>query len=220
MAAVPLPSGYSPNSDAVSSDDHGGWAMVAGGVQLVFTLLFLGIRVWLRRQTRGGLFVDDWIILVSTVSALCCACLTFAAVRSGFGQREALLEADSVEYIEKVRQYNARSCLKMNASLTGTATIRKRPHISSRFVLGQDLSAMPGDAPRCRAKVCVVGESLYGLLSGHAGRGYLYGEQTSDGSELHDGRHGQADQFTRHRSHLVVMQHNRGDQCYEGAARW
>lgn len=62
-----LPDGYSPPAYANTPDDHGGWAIIASGVGLVFILLFASIRLYTRYPFRSRLLYDDVAIMISTV---------------------------------------------------------------------------------------------------------------------------------------------------------
>lgn len=62
-----LPDGYSPPAYANTSEDHGGWAIIASGVGLVFILLFASIRLYTRYPFRSRLLYDDVAIMISTV---------------------------------------------------------------------------------------------------------------------------------------------------------
>ena len=62
-----LPPGYSPASYTVTANDHAGLAVIASGIGLVFMLLFVMIRLWMRYPLRTTPYLDDTTVAVATV---------------------------------------------------------------------------------------------------------------------------------------------------------
>lgn len=118
--ATPLPPGYSSANYPITPDDHGGYAVIASGVGLVFILLFATIRVWTRFPLRRALNLDDLVLFASTVSMTVSSCelslmqsppqalssiqgvLIFAAVDAGLGKAIHLLDEHAVAKVNKV----------------------------------------------------------------------------------------------------------------------
>ena len=65
-----LPTGYSPPPYANTSDDRGGWAVIASSVGLVFILLLASIRSYTRNPFRSRILWEDAAIIIATVSSL------------------------------------------------------------------------------------------------------------------------------------------------------
>lgn len=65
-----LPAGYSPAAYGNSSDDLGGWAVIASGSGLVVILIFASIRLYTRYPFRSRLLYDDVAIILSSVYPL------------------------------------------------------------------------------------------------------------------------------------------------------
>ena len=110
--STPLPPGYSPASHALTANDHGGLASIASGIGLVFILLFVTMRVWLRYPLRTKPYLDDSLVAVATVRTIDVrecrsitthtvtqffsviqAILVLGAVRKGLGKAQHLLDS-------------------------------------------------------------------------------------------------------------------------------
>jgi hypothetical protein len=65
-----LPTGYSPPAYANTSDDRGGWAVIASSVGLVFIILLASIRSYTRNPFRSRILWEDAAIIIATVSSL------------------------------------------------------------------------------------------------------------------------------------------------------
>lgn len=63
-----IPTGYSPPLAIVTEDDHTAWIMVASALGLACTLLFGGIRVFVRSTICPGIGMDDIFLAGATVS--------------------------------------------------------------------------------------------------------------------------------------------------------
>jgi hypothetical protein len=64
-----LPTGYSPPAYANTSDDRGGWAVIASSVGLVFVLLLASIRCYTRNRFRSRMLWEDAAIIGTVVSS-------------------------------------------------------------------------------------------------------------------------------------------------------
>jgi len=63
-----LPNGYSPPAYANNLDDHGGWAVIASSVGLVFILMLAAIKSYTRNPFRSRMRWEDAAIIMATVS--------------------------------------------------------------------------------------------------------------------------------------------------------
>lgn len=98
-----LPAGYSSPAYANTSEDRGGWAVIASGVGLVLILLFASLRLYTRYPFRSRLLYDDLAIIVSAVAAIIQSSLVIAAVSQGLGKTAEIVEPDVKYPTEKVR---------------------------------------------------------------------------------------------------------------------
>jgi hypothetical protein len=64
-----LPTAYSPPAYANTSDDRGGWAVIASSVGLVFVILLASIRCYTRNPFRSRMLWEDAAIIGAVVSS-------------------------------------------------------------------------------------------------------------------------------------------------------
>lgn len=98
-----LPAGYSSPAYANTSEDRGGWAVIASGVGLVLILLFASLRLYTRYPFRSRLLYDDLTIIVSTTAAIVQSGLVIAAVSQGLGKTAEIIEQGVEPSTEQVR---------------------------------------------------------------------------------------------------------------------
>jgi hypothetical protein len=63
-----IPPGYSPPLAVVTDNDHTAWLIIATTLGLSLTLLFGGIRIFVRWTVSPGVGLDDGSLAVATVS--------------------------------------------------------------------------------------------------------------------------------------------------------
>ncbi|TKA63261.1 hypothetical protein B0A55_09620 [Friedmanniomyces simplex] len=100
--ATSLPSGYSPAAHPLSPDDHGGWAVVASSIGLLFILTFACIRLWVRNPLRAKLYPNDIALLAATALATIQTILVIAAADHGLGKTSKLLGDSSQDTVDKI----------------------------------------------------------------------------------------------------------------------
>jgi hypothetical protein len=98
-----LPAGCSPPVYANIPEDRSGWAVIVGGVNLVFILLFASLRLYTRYPFGSRRRYDDVAIIVSATAAIVQSCLVIAAASEGLGKTAELLKPGAEETTEKAK---------------------------------------------------------------------------------------------------------------------
>lgn len=63
-----IPEGWSPPLTVVTDKDHTAWILIATSLGLVCTLIFGGIRVFIRKSINPDFGLDDIFLASATVS--------------------------------------------------------------------------------------------------------------------------------------------------------
>jgi len=63
-----VPPGQHPPYSVVTPTDHGAWIIISASLWLSITLLFAGIRIFIRSSTNPGYGKDDYSIACASVS--------------------------------------------------------------------------------------------------------------------------------------------------------
>ncbi|ORX97501.1 hypothetical protein BCR34DRAFT_577872 [Clohesyomyces aquaticus] len=92
----------SPPAAAVNPLDHSGWIVISNALGLVFTLLSLGMRLYIRKRISPPSKRDDFVVWVATGFGTLQAILVFWRVHEGFGKTQARILADDIEKIQKI----------------------------------------------------------------------------------------------------------------------
>ncbi|OQO01893.1 hypothetical protein B0A48_12366 [Cryoendolithus antarcticus] len=104
MATLPtgVPSGYGNPPYGNDENDRGGWAVVAGGVALLFVAMFGAMRVYIRFPFNGRLLRDDATVFAASIFAIIQTILIIAAANLGLGKSASQLRKSSLTSAEKV----------------------------------------------------------------------------------------------------------------------
>ncbi|KAF7196041.1 hypothetical protein HII31_02667 [Pseudocercospora fuligena] len=94
--------GYSPPFATVTDDDHSAWIIIAASLGLALTLVFAGIRVFIRKIISPGVGLDDALLAVATVFSIVEASLLLGACRVGLGKSEVSLSSDDLNTVQQL----------------------------------------------------------------------------------------------------------------------
>ena len=67
MESFQVPPGYHPPFSTVSDNDHTAWILIAASLGTIYSLIFGGIRVFIRYTTSRVFGLDDAVLAVATV---------------------------------------------------------------------------------------------------------------------------------------------------------
>ncbi|KAE8365535.1 hypothetical protein BDV27DRAFT_171557 [Aspergillus caelatus] len=81
----------------VTPDDHSAFIIIAALIGLSWSILIIGIRVYLRLKLNPPFGLDDVAAVFGTVIGTVQTAVILQAVRNGIGKKEALLTDDQVE---------------------------------------------------------------------------------------------------------------------------
>lgn len=121
-----IPAGYRKPYESVTPDDHTAWIVIAATIGIIYSIIFLGFRVFIRRTSGlGRLSVDDLIVVVGTVrtapnllsrfSRRVCGLINaqvlafiqsatvLAACNNGLGKRWSILSSEMQQRVQQVQ---------------------------------------------------------------------------------------------------------------------
>ncbi|KXT15028.1 hypothetical protein AC579_4883 [Pseudocercospora musae] len=93
---------YFPPFATVTDDDHSACIIIAASLGLALTLVFAGIRVFIRKIIIPGVGLDDALLAVATVFSVVEASLILGACRVGLGRSEVSLSADDMNSVQQL----------------------------------------------------------------------------------------------------------------------
>ncbi|KAI5358848.1 hypothetical protein Slin14017_G111310 [Septoria linicola] len=85
-----IPDGYYPPFARVTDQDHTAWIIISTTIGLALTLLFGGIRIFIRKQVHPPFGHDDSFCAIATLYAVVQAILTLLACNVGLGRARHL----------------------------------------------------------------------------------------------------------------------------------
>ncbi|KXT00972.1 hypothetical protein AC578_8203 [Pseudocercospora eumusae] len=91
-----------PHPPFVTNSDHSAWIIVAASLGLALTLVFAGIRVFIRKIISPGVGLDDALLAVATVFSVVEASLLLGACRVGLGRSEGSLSFGDLDTVQQL----------------------------------------------------------------------------------------------------------------------
>lgn len=129
-----VPDGYDEPFTVVTDDDHTAWIIIPAAIGIGLTLLFAGIRLFVRRVLSPEIGPDDILLGTATLVAVVQCSLLLVGCGFGLGKSHKLLEADAIDAAQKVPQ------IRSHSERTVTLTLSKailcgdnlpRPHLGA-----------------------------------------------------------------------------------------
>lgn len=121
------PPGYREPYEHLTSDDHTAWIVIAATIGIIYSVIFLGFRIFIRRTlSLGRLSPDDSVVVAGTVRqrapfnttallflppltkgqvlAVMQSATVLAACNDGLGKRWSLLSSEMQRQVQQVWQ--------------------------------------------------------------------------------------------------------------------
>ncbi|PHH85505.1 hypothetical protein CDD83_320 [Cordyceps sp. RAO-2017] len=92
-----LPDPSTTGSLPVTLQDHGTYVDIAAALGVSWTLLVLGVRLYIRLRLIGPFGADDATACLATLAGLCQSAVMLVGVRHGVGRRQNLLLRDETD---------------------------------------------------------------------------------------------------------------------------
>ncbi|KAF2171439.1 hypothetical protein M409DRAFT_50877 [Zasmidium cellare ATCC 36951] len=100
---IPItPPGQHPPLAVVTPTDHSAWIIIAAALGTSLSVLFLGIRVFIRSSGGSRHGLDDWLTAAATAVSVVQSGLVLAACHAGLGKSASLLTAEEIVSTQKI----------------------------------------------------------------------------------------------------------------------
>jgi hypothetical protein len=112
MSGSPSSGGLLPGQSAplatITPTDHRGLVAIATALGLIFSLISIVIRAYVRYQFSNSFGTDDVVIAVAFVLSIFQSTTVFVEVSKGFGQTLKHIDPSDLPGLQKVRRQRAR----------------------------------------------------------------------------------------------------------------
>lgn len=97
-----VPPGYHPPFAIVTDKDHTAWILIGTALGLALSLMFAGIRLFVRCSISRGFGLDDIVLFGATAIGVVQAVLIFTACDSGLGKSADIIPLETVQKVQKI----------------------------------------------------------------------------------------------------------------------